>query len=200
MMIGVSTPAFFCISADTSLSLLLSCGSLGITPMLPLSSRSLQLLGAQKKQPVGFSTSARVGNSRHTGFIFQSDVVQNTPAEYRMKAQRTVGAKCTLACRMDMQRAYTDGECGVPARFYTFRKMYSVDLACTNHPNRLTGLSRKPQPRPSLCPSTILFRLVRSETARGCGKETGKARGTPSTKGHQGAARADGGFQEAKGR
>ena len=29
-----------------------------------------------------------------------------------MKAQRTVGAKCTLACRMDQQRAYSDGAYG----------------------------------------------------------------------------------------
>ena len=39
-------------------------------------------------------------------------MVQSTPVEYRMKAQRTVGAKCTLACRMDMQRAHTDGSYG----------------------------------------------------------------------------------------
>lgn len=32
-----------------------------------------------------------------------------------MKAQRTVGAKCTLACRMDMQRAYPDGAYGMKA-------------------------------------------------------------------------------------
>lgn len=74
-----------------------------------------QLLGAQKKLPTGFSTSARTGNSRHTGFIFQSDLVQSTPAEYRMKAQRTVAAKCTLACRMDIQRAYPDGSYGEKA-------------------------------------------------------------------------------------
>ena len=46
---------------------------------------------------------------RHTGFVFQSDLVQQTPPEYRMKVQRTVGAKCTLAARMDLERQRRDG-------------------------------------------------------------------------------------------
>jgi len=29
--------------------------------------------------------------------------VQGTPSDYRLKAQRTVGAKCVLAARMDLQ-------------------------------------------------------------------------------------------------
>lgn len=70
----------------------------------------MQLLGAQRKAPGAFHTSARIGTSRHTGFIYQSELVQACPAEIRLKAQRTVGAKCTLACRMDQQRAYPDGE------------------------------------------------------------------------------------------
>lgn len=46
---------------------------------------------------------------RHTGFIFQSPVVQSVPQEYRLKAQRTVGAKCVLAARIDLERGARDG-------------------------------------------------------------------------------------------
>lgn len=34
------------------------------------------------------------------------------PPEYRLKAQRTVGAKCTLAVRMDITRSHKDGSYG----------------------------------------------------------------------------------------
>lgn len=80
-------------------ALVLTCLRLSLT-------FGLQLLGAQKKITAGFSTATQ---NRHTGFIFQSELVQQTPAEYRMKAQRTVGAKCVLAARMDMERTRRDG-------------------------------------------------------------------------------------------
>ena len=35
--------------------------------------------------------------------------MQQTPPEYRMKVQRTVGAKCALAARMDLERQRRDG-------------------------------------------------------------------------------------------
>jgi U4/U6 small nuclear ribonucleoprotein PRP31 len=66
-----------------------------------------QLLGAQRKITAGFSTATQ---KRHTGFIFQSDLVQQTPPEYQLKVQRTIGAKCILASRMDLERSRRDGE------------------------------------------------------------------------------------------
>ena len=66
-----------------------------------------QLLGAQRKITAGFSTATQ---KRHTGFIFQSELVQHTPPEYQLKVQRTVGAKCVLASRMDLERSRRDGE------------------------------------------------------------------------------------------
>ena len=47
--------------------------------------------------------------NRHSGFIFQSDLVQQTPPEYRLKVQRTIGAKSVLAARMDVERKRSDG-------------------------------------------------------------------------------------------
>jgi RNA processing factor Prp31 len=66
-----------------------------------------QLLGAQRKIAAGFSS---VTQRRHTGFIFQSDLVGQTPPEYQLKVQRTIGAKAVLAARMDLERQRRDGE------------------------------------------------------------------------------------------
>lgn len=65
-----------------------------------------QLLGAQRKIAAGFSSATQ---RRHTGFVFQSQLVQTTPPEYQLKVQRTVGAKCALASRMDLERQRRDG-------------------------------------------------------------------------------------------
>jgi U4/U6 small nuclear ribonucleoprotein PRP31 len=67
----------------------------------------VQLLGAQKKIALGFSTFTQ---RRHTGFVFQSDLIQQTPPEYQLKVQRTVGAKSVLAARMDLERTRRDGQ------------------------------------------------------------------------------------------
>lgn len=68
----------------------------------------VQLLGAQKKIAAGFSAATQ---RRHTGFIFQCEILQTTPSEYQLKVQRTVGAKCALAARMDLERQRRDGMC-----------------------------------------------------------------------------------------
>jgi len=65
-----------------------------------------QLLGAQKKITAGFSTATQ---RRHTGFIYQSDIVQQTPQDYQLKMQKIVGAKCVLGARMDLERQRRDG-------------------------------------------------------------------------------------------
>jgi U4/U6 small nuclear ribonucleoprotein PRP31 len=72
-----------------------------------------QLLGAQKKITAGFSTATQ---RRNTGFVFQSELVQQTPPDYRSKVQRTVGAKVVLAARMDLERSRRDGLYGEELR------------------------------------------------------------------------------------
>jgi U4/U6 small nuclear ribonucleoprotein PRP31 len=66
-----------------------------------------QLLGAQRKVAIGFSSATQ---RRHTGFVFQSDLVSQTPPEYQLRVQRTVGAKAALAARMDLERRRRDGK------------------------------------------------------------------------------------------
>lgn len=73
---------------------------------MPMILTHVQLLGAQRKIAAGFSTATQ---RRHTGFIFQSELVAQTPPEYQLKVQRTVGAKCVLAARMDLERQRRDG-------------------------------------------------------------------------------------------
>lgn len=56
------------------------------------------MLGAKRKNLSGFSSASA---DLHQGFIYSSDVVQNCPEEFRNKAARVLGAKCTLLARMD---------------------------------------------------------------------------------------------------
>lgn len=74
-----------------------------------------QLLGAQKKNlATGFSTahSSHSAQRAHTGFIYQCELVRQTEEQFKMKAQRTIGAKAVLAARMDQSRTYPDGSYG----------------------------------------------------------------------------------------
>jgi len=56
------------------------------------------VLGAKRKILSGFSTA---NAALHQGFIYASDIIQNCPEEFRSKAARVVGAKCTLLARID---------------------------------------------------------------------------------------------------
>ncbi len=49
---------------------------------------------------------------RHTGFIFQSPIVQSAQLEDRKRAQRAVAAKCALAARADAGKGSRDGSYG----------------------------------------------------------------------------------------
>ncbi|EKM59427.1 uncharacterized protein PHACADRAFT_249908 [Phanerochaete carnosa HHB-10118-sp] len=85
----------------------------GLNGLAKMPACNVHLLGAQKKITAGFSTATQ---RRHTGFIFQSEILQTTPSEYQLKVQRTVGAKCALAARMDLERQRRDGSYGQDLR------------------------------------------------------------------------------------
>ncbi|KAI0092439.1 Nop domain-containing protein [Irpex rosettiformis] len=99
------------VGTTTAAKLLGVAGGLGGVAKMPAC--NVHLLGAQKKIAAGFSS---VTQRRHTGFVFQSELVQTTPPEYRMKVQRTIGAKCALAARMDLERQRRDGSYGEDLR------------------------------------------------------------------------------------
>ncbi|KAG1892637.1 hypothetical protein F4604DRAFT_1700640 [Suillus subluteus] len=99
------------VGTTTAAKLLGVAGGLG--PLAKMPSCNVHLLGAQKKMTIGFSSYTQ---RRHTGFVYQSDLIQQTPAEYQLKVQRTVGAKSVLAARMDLERTRRDGSYGEELR------------------------------------------------------------------------------------
>ncbi|KAL0030988.1 hypothetical protein WJX79_007092 [Trebouxia sp. C0005] len=70
----------------------------GLINLSKMPACNVQVLGAKRKTLAGFSTATA---QPHQGFIFNSDVIQQTPPGLRGKASRMVGAKCTLLARMD---------------------------------------------------------------------------------------------------
>lgn len=81
----------------------------GLTKLSKMPACNVLLLGSQRKMLSGFSQAASLP---HTGFIYHSDIVQDTPPDFRRKAARLVGAKCILAARVDACHESTDGRIG----------------------------------------------------------------------------------------
>lgn len=109
---NVLAPNLSAIVGTTTAAKLLGIAG-GLNALAKMPSCNVHLLGAQKKIALGFSTATQ---RRHTGFVFQSELVQQTPPEYQLKVQRTVGAKCVLAARMDLERTRRDGSYGQELR------------------------------------------------------------------------------------
>ncbi|KIR32948.1 U4/U6 small nuclear ribonucleoprotein PRP31 [Cryptococcus deuterogattii MMRL2647] len=72
---------------------------------------NVMLFGAMKKTLATSHLSA-ASQQRHTGFIFQSSIVQSAQPEDRRRAQRAVSAKCALAARIDAGKGSRDGSYG----------------------------------------------------------------------------------------
>ncbi|KAF4619877.1 hypothetical protein D9613_005501 [Agrocybe pediades] len=105
---NVLAPNLSAIVGTTTAAKLLGVAG-GLAGLAKMPACNIHLLGAQKKITAGFSTATQ---KRHTGFIFQSDLVTHTPPEYQLKIQKTIGAKCALAARMDLERSKRDGSYG----------------------------------------------------------------------------------------
>lgn len=74
----------------------------GLVSLSKMPSCNIQVLGAKKKALSGLSAAvaARSGDL-HAGYVFASELVQQTPPGYRQRACRLVAGKCTLMARMD---------------------------------------------------------------------------------------------------
>jgi len=81
----------------------------GLTKLSKMPACNVLILGSQSKTLSGFST---VASLPHTGFIYFSDIVQDTPPDMRRKAARLVATKCILAARVDSSHEYQDGSIG----------------------------------------------------------------------------------------
>lgn len=96
------------IGANIAAKLLGAAG--GLTNLSKMPANNIALLGQQKKVAQGFSTATQLP---HTGFVYYSQLVQNVPPDLRRKVSRIVGAKVTLAARVDSFHESTDGHIGL---------------------------------------------------------------------------------------
>ncbi|CAH1170424.1 unnamed protein product [Phaedon cochleariae] len=92
----------------------------GLTRLSKIPACNVLLLGQQKKSLSGFSQTTMLP---HTGFVFYSEIVQNTPPDMRRKAARLVATKCTLAARVDACHESADGRVGRQLRDEIERKL-----------------------------------------------------------------------------
>lgn len=95
------------VGASTAAKLMGAAG--GLTALSKIPASNLQVIGANKRTNTGLSI---LGQERHRGFIYYSDMVSAIPTEFRMKATRILAAKATLAARIDCVREAADGHQG----------------------------------------------------------------------------------------
>lgn len=92
----------------------------GLTNLSKMPACNVLVLGSQKRTLSGFSSTAVMP---HTGFVYYTDIVQNTPADLRRKAARLLAAKCVLAARVDSFHESHDGTVGRSLREEVERKL-----------------------------------------------------------------------------
>ncbi|WRT67443.1 uncharacterized protein IL334_004414 [Kwoniella shivajii] len=102
---------------------------------------NIMLFGAMKKSLANTHLSA-ASQQRHTGFIFQSAIVQSAQPEDRRRAQRAVSAKCTLAARIDAGKGSRDGSYGRKC-FTDLQKR--IEKMAEPPPNKMTKALPVPQ-------------------------------------------------------
>lgn len=92
----------------------------GIKQLARIPSCNLMVIGSARRSLTGFSLSTQ---SPHTGYIYECDIVQNAPEEFRKKMQKMVAAKSTLAARADAINEYPDGSMGLKYREEILQKL-----------------------------------------------------------------------------
>ncbi|XP_044750716.1 U4/U6 small nuclear ribonucleoprotein Prp31 [Coccinella septempunctata] len=92
----------------------------GLTKLSKIPACNVLLLGQQKKTLSGFSQANMLP---HTGFVYFTEIVQNTPPDLRRKAATLVSNKCALAARVDASHGYPDGSIGRQLRDEIERKL-----------------------------------------------------------------------------
>ncbi|OQR80462.1 U4/U6 small nuclear ribonucleoprotein Prp31, partial [Thraustotheca clavata] len=80
----------------------------GVDELSRIPSCNIQVLGQQKRVLAGYSSMSTL---RHTGILFNCELIQSLPPDLRMKAQRVVAGKVALAARVDSQPHRT-ASCG----------------------------------------------------------------------------------------
>lgn len=96
------------IGASTAAKLLGIAG--GLTKLSKIPACNILVLGSQKKNLSGFSQKQMLP---HTGYIYYSQMVQDTAPDLRRKAARLLAGKCALAARVDAAHESIHGETGL---------------------------------------------------------------------------------------
>ncbi|XP_036327447.1 U4/U6 small nuclear ribonucleoprotein Prp31-like [Rhagoletis pomonella] len=96
------------VGASTAAKLLGIAG--GLTKLSKMPACNVQVLGSQKKTLSGFSKTQMLP---HTGYVYFSQIVQDTSPDLRRKASRLVAAKAVLAARVDACHESVHGEFGL---------------------------------------------------------------------------------------
>lgn len=81
----------------------------GLAALAKMPSCNVMRLGAKKRNLAGFSTAT---SRLHVGFVEQAEIFLSTPPSLRPRACRLVGAKSTLAARVDSIRGDPTGKTG----------------------------------------------------------------------------------------
>lgn len=102
---------------------------------------NIMLFGAMKKSLATAQFSA-ASQQRHTGFIFQSPLVQSAQPEDRRRAQKAVSAKVVLAARIDASKGARDGSYG---RKCTDELKKKIEKMAEPPPNKLAKALPIPQ-------------------------------------------------------
>nr|XP_026495339.1 U4/U6 small nuclear ribonucleoprotein Prp31 isoform X2 [Vanessa tameamea] len=95
------------VGASTAAKILGVAG--GLSKLSKMPACNVLPLGQQKKTLSGFSQAASLP---HTGFLYFSQIVQDTSPELRYKAAKLVSTKLTLAARVDACHESADGSIG----------------------------------------------------------------------------------------
>ncbi|KAK4684547.1 U4/U6 small nuclear ribonucleoprotein PRP31, partial [Tremellales sp. Uapishka_1] len=113
----------------------------GLQAFSRVPSCNIMLYGALKKTLANshMSTSSQ---QRHTGFIFQSPIVQSAQVADRKRAQRAVSAKVALAARIDAGKGSRDGSYG---RKVMAELQKRIEKMAEPPPNKITKALPIPQ-------------------------------------------------------
>lgn len=107
-----------CVGSEISAKLMGIAGGLQALATIPAC--NVQVLGAKRKHAAGFSSKTAMP---HQGYVYESDVVQNTPPGLRNKAAKLLGSKCSLLARVDAHGNHKDGSIGKSTRETIIQKI-----------------------------------------------------------------------------
>lgn len=82
----------------------------GLLNLTKIPSCNIQVLGQEKRLLAGFSN---ISAMKHTGILYNVDLVQSCPPYLRKKALKVVAAKAVLAARSDSYKNHADGSEGL---------------------------------------------------------------------------------------